>query len=70
MSASTVNTAQSPGKRKFQIGAQVRGKEEGPGSFRARTGTVVAYVARSREYEVSFDDGRLEYAYPHWLEAA
>ncbi len=58
------------GRRKFPDGARVRGKEEGPGSFRGRTGTVVSYVGWSRQYQVSFDDGRVEYPYVHWLEAA
>lgn len=57
------------GQRKFTMGARVRGKEEGPGSFRGRTGTVIGYVSGSG-YEVAFDDGRVEYAYAHWLEAA
>jgi hypothetical protein len=57
-------------KRKFLDGMRVRGKEEGPGSFRGRTGTVVGYVRWSRQYQVNFDDGRVEYPYVHWLEAA
>ncbi len=69
---SNSNVANSPrsGKRKFLDGARVRGKEEGPGSFRGRTGTVVGYAGRSRQYEVRFDDGRVEYAESHWLETA
>jgi hypothetical protein len=53
---------------KFPEGARVIGKEEGPGSLRGRTGTVTRYVGGSG-YQVSFDDGRIEYAYAYWLES-
>lgn len=53
--------------RKFANGSRVRGNDEGPGSFRGRPGTVIGYVSGSG-YEVSFDDGRVEFAYAHWLE--
>jgi hypothetical protein len=56
-------------KRKFVDGARVSGKDDGPGSFRSRQGTIVSYFGRS-EYLVRFDDGREEYARSHWLEAA
>jgi hypothetical protein len=54
-------------QRKFPEGARVIGKEESPGSFRGRTGTVTGFVSGSG-YQVSFDDGRIEYAYAYWLE--
>ena len=53
---------------KFSLGARIIGKEEGPASFRGRMGTVVSYLPGSG-YQVSFDDGRVEYAYAHWLES-
>ena len=53
--------------RKFVNGARVIGKEEGPASFRDRVGTVLSYMSGSG-YQVNFDDGRVEYAYAHWLE--
>jgi len=58
-------------KRKFSNGARVKGIEgdEGKGSFRGRAGTVLDYLSGSG-YLVRFDDGRDEYAYAHWLEAA
>jgi hypothetical protein len=52
---------------KFTEGARIIGKEEGPASFRGRMGTVLSYLPGSG-YQVSFDDGRVEYAYAHWLE--
>jgi len=55
--------------RKFSYGARVIGKEEGPASFRGRLGTVLSYL-RGSGYQVIFDDGRVEYAYAHWLEPA
>lgn len=58
------------GKRKFQDGARVKGKEEGAASFRGRTGTVIGYVGWSRQYKISFDDGQIEYPFVHWLESA
>jgi ribosomal protein L21E len=70
MSDSRVDTVRRGGKRKFLDGARVKGCEEGQASFRGRTGTVVGYVGRSREYKVNFDDGRVDYAYAHSLEAA
>jgi hypothetical protein len=54
---------------KFSEGARVVGKEEGPASFRGRIGTVLSYLSGSG-YQISFDDGRVEYAYAHWLENA
>jgi hypothetical protein len=57
------------GKRKFSHGARVIGKEEGPASFRGRTGTVIGYLSGSG-YQVRFDDGPIEYAYAHWLRSA
>ena len=65
----TIAEVPRKGHRKFEVGGRVRGKEEGPASFRERTGTVISYLAGSG-YQVSFDDGRVEYAYAHWLEAA
>jgi len=58
-------------KRKFASGERVRGKEgdEGKASFRGRIGTVLSYL-RGSGYLVRFDDGREEYVYAHWLEAA
>jgi hypothetical protein len=64
-----ISEAPRRGQCKFAMGARVRGKEEGPASFRGRTGTVIGYVSGSG-YQVSFDDGRVEYAYAHWLEPA
>jgi hypothetical protein len=55
--------------RKFSNGVRVIGREEGPASFRGRTGTVIGYISGSG-YQVRFDDGRIEYAYAHWLEMA
>ena len=58
-------------KRKFANGARVRGKEGdgGKASFRGRVGTIASYLPGSG-YLVRFDDGRDEYVYAHWLEAA
>jgi len=58
------------GRRKFANGARVRGKEEGPASFRDRAGTVLHYVGWSRQYKVQFDDGRVEYPYVPEIENA
>lgn len=54
-------------RRKFEPGARVRGKEEGPASFRGRTGTVVEYGGDS-QYWVQFDDGRKECVPSSWIE--
>lgn len=54
---------------KFSEGTRIIGKEEGPASFRGRVGTVMSYLSGSG-YQISFDDGRVEYAYAHWLENA
>jgi hypothetical protein len=54
--------------RKFSEGVRVVGKEEGPASFRGRAGLVLGYLTGSG-YQVGFDDGRIEYAYAHWLES-
>lgn len=65
-------TAGQPSRRwgkKFAPTVRVRGREEGPGSFRGRMGMVIGYVSGSG-YLVRFDDGREEYVYAHWLEAA
>lgn len=70
MTETTVQALPRGRGRKFVDGARVRGKEEGPGSFRGRTGTVVGYAGWAREYEVRFDDGQIEYASVLWLEAA
>jgi hypothetical protein len=51
----------------FPEGARVVGKKEAPRIFRGRTGTVTGYVGAS-EYQISFDDGQIEYAYVHWLD--
>ena len=70
MSETEVIEVPRGGRRKFSEGARVRGKEEGPGSFRGRTGTVTGYERQTAEYKIEFDDGRVEYAPAHWLDAA
>jgi hypothetical protein len=52
----------------FPEGARVICNGEGPRSFRGRTGTVTAYYGGSG-YEVSFDNGQVEYANAHWLDS-
>jgi hypothetical protein len=52
----------------FSEGARVICNEEGPRSFRGRTGTVTACYGGSG-YEVSFDNGQIEYADAHWLDS-
>ncbi len=54
-------------KRKFEPGVRVSGKEEGPGSFRRRTGSVVSYAGES-QYWVKFDDDRTECVFSYWME--
>lgn len=55
---------------RFGLGTRVKGRQEGPGSFQGRTGTVAHYVLGSH-YGVRFDDtGEVEYLYSWWLETA
>jgi hypothetical protein len=68
MSETVIVESRRRGRRKFADGMRVRGREEGAGSFRGRTGTVTSYVPGSG-YWVSFDDGRVENVPAHWLEA-
>src|SRR3984893_4022817 len=69
VSESVIFEPRRRGKRKFTEGIRVRGREEGAGSFRGRTGTVTSCVPGSG-YWVNFDDGRVENVPAHWLEAA
>jgi hypothetical protein len=55
---------------RFQIGDRVVGREEGPASFRGRTGEVIARGPTSGEYQVRFDDGRTEHVMSSWIECA
>ena len=69
MSETLIVESPRRGKRKFEDGARVRGREEGAASFRGRTGTVTGYVPCSG-YCVNFDDGMTENVPSYWLEAA
>jgi hypothetical protein len=68
MSEAVIFEPRRRGRRKFADGTRVRGREEGEGSFRGRTGTVTSYVPGSG-YWVNFDDGRVENVPANWLEA-
>jgi hypothetical protein len=53
--------------RKFQIGDRVIGEDEGPASFRTRTGTIVDFQP-SGGYGVRFDAPEIiEYVNSNWI---
>jgi hypothetical protein len=55
-------------ERKFRHGNRVVGREDGPASFRNRTGTVVDFKGRGG-YGVTFDDTHVtEYLNSEWLD--
>jgi len=54
------------GRRKFKIGDRVIGNNK-KGSFAGRKGTIIGYVREYSQYEVRFDDGRIETAYSWWV---
>jgi hypothetical protein len=53
--------------RKFQIGDRVIGEDEGPASFRGRTGMIVDFQGRGG-YGVRFDHPPIvEYVNSNWI---
>jgi hypothetical protein len=65
--ASRKNAMKGGRKPKFQPGDRVIGREDGPGSFRERTGTVIERVGRA-DYRIRFDDGATECAMSWWMD--
>ena len=55
------------GRRKFNIRDRVIGNAK-KASFEGRKGTIIGYVREYSQYEVHFDDGRVETAYSWWVD--
>jgi hypothetical protein len=66
--AARTNALKGGRKPKFQPGDRVIGRDDGPASFRERTGTVLERVGRA-DYRVQFDDDQIECVMSWWMDA-
>ncbi len=55
------------GRKKFNIGDKVIGNDK-KASYAERKGVVIGYNRITHEYQVRFEDGKIEYVNPSWLD--